>query len=352
MVKSEGLRILRMAIEKTDQRRTAGETTTVSSMNLPDVIALYLENLDLNEVTVISYRSILSEYMLYLQQNAIIHPKRTDVIHYRDDLRRRELKASTIQKQMIVIKSFYKWARINSRHLSLPEDYSFDIAEGIRGAKIEPTYKKEPLSLVQTRRLIEIARKYRQTIHGARNYAMVLLMIITGLRSVEVSRALRDDMSQLDGTDILYVQGKGRDDKELFVKLPTEVMQAIRRYLELRHDEDDHLFVSHSHNDKDQLLTTKTIQESIRELMRQADVYGPKLTVHSLRHTCAYLNLKAGGSIEATQQLLRHRNIESTLIYAHNINRIHDESEKRIATAIFSTKPNIITMPMEGNDGQ
>jgi len=307
-------------------------------MGLPDVIALYLENLDLKEISIDSYRSILGTYLQYLEHNAISHPKRTDVIRYREFLRNHMLKATTIQKQMIVIRSFYKWARINCQHFGFSEDYAFDIAEGIRGAKIEATYKREPLSLDQARHLIETARQYVDTIHGTRNFAMVLLMLITGLRAIEIARALRSDMGRIEGTDILYVQGKGRDDKDLFVKLPDEVMVAIQRYLKMRDDQDDHLFVSHSHSEKDKGITTKTIQESIRELMRQADVYGPKITVHSLRHTCAYLNIKAGGSIESTQQLLRHRNIESTLIYAHNINRIKDESEKRIANVLFYEK--------------
>jgi len=307
-------------------------------MELPDIIALYIENLDLKTVSINSYRSVLGMYLQYLQKTGILHPKRTDVIHYREHLRNQGLNASTIQKQMIVLKSFYKWARINCRNYGISEHYAFDIAEGIRGAKIEAIYKKEPLDINQAKRLLETAYQYVGTIQGARNYAMIILMLVTGLRAIEVSRALRNDLSSMDDTHILYVQGKGRDDKDLFVKLPEEVLSAIHRYFQMRTDQDNHLFVSHSHSVKDQGITTKTIQESIRELMMQADVKGPKISVHSLRHTCAYLNIKAGGSLEATQQLLRHRNIDTTLIYAHNINRIQDASEYRIARALFPLK--------------
>ena len=216
------------------------------TMELSDIIGLYLENLDLKAVSVNSYRSILGTYQGFLKNNGILHPKRTDVIHYREYLRNRGSKAATIQKQMIVIKSFYKWARINCRNYGIAEDFAFDIAEGIRGAKIEATYKKEPLDVNQARRLIETAYGYANTIQGARNYAMVILMLVTGLRAIEVSRALRSDLSTMDGSDILYIQGKGRDDKDLFVKLPTEVMTGIHHYLQMRTDQDNHLFVSHS----------------------------------------------------------------------------------------------------------
>jgi integrase/recombinase XerD len=305
---------------------------------LTDIVQLFVENLDLKMVSIRSYQSILSGYINYLNKRAISNPKRTDIIHYRESLREMNLKAATIQKKMIVIKTFYKWLRINYKTFDLDDRFAYDIAEGLKGAKIEATYKKEPLDILQARRLIARASKDINTLLGARNYAMIVLMLVTGLRAIEVARALRTDLSSLDGNDILYIQGKGRDDKDLFVKLPNEVMSAITHYFKMRLDEDNHLFVSHAKSVHGKGVTTKTIQESIKEIMLQAGVFGPKISVHSLRHTCAYLNIKQGGSLESTQQLLRHSNIDTTLIYAHNINRVKDESEYRIAKTLFPKK--------------
>jgi integrase/recombinase XerD len=43
-----------------------------------------------------------------------------------------------------------------------------------------------------------------------------------------------------------------------------------------------------------------------------------------------------GGTIEETQNLLRHSNINTTMIYLHHINRASNQSEQRISNAIFA----------------
>ena len=47
------------------------------------------------------------------------------------------------------------------------------------------------------------------------------------------------------------------------------------------------------------------------------------------------MNLLNGGTLQETQQLLRHKNIATTHIYLHNVERIKNNSEYRIARAIF-----------------
>lgn len=59
------------------------------------------------------------------------------------------------------------------------------------------------------------------------------------------------------------------------------------------------------------------------------------LTGHSMRHTAATLNLLNGGTVEETRQLLGHTNINTTLIYSHALERAKNNSEERIAKAIF-----------------
>ena len=65
------------------------------------------------------------------------------MIKYRDSMRDEGLKATTIQKQMVVIKSLYRWLRrhnyINKSYYH--ESYIEDIAEGIKGAKVEKSYR-------------------------------------------------------------------------------------------------------------------------------------------------------------------------------------------------------------------
>ena len=59
------------------------------------------------------------------------------------------------------------------------------------------------------------------------------------------------------------------------------------------------------------------------------------LTAHSTRHTAVTLALLGGQKLEEVQQFARHQNIQTTLIYAHNLERANNQCEATIARAIF-----------------
>jgi integrase/recombinase XerC len=61
-----------------------------------------------------------------------------------------------------------------------------------------------------------------------------LLALSGGLRAVEISRADVSDLRTNEGTEVLYIQGKGRLEKDEFVKIIPEIAEAIREYLAFR----------------------------------------------------------------------------------------------------------------------
>jgi len=73
----------------------------------------------------------------------------------------------------------------------------------------------------------------------------------------------------------------------------------------------------------------------VKKAFKASGYDSDRLTAHSLRHTAGTLNLLNGGSLEDTQQLLRHSNINTTMIYLHHIDRAKNQSEERIAGALF-----------------
>ena len=82
-------------------------------------------------------------------------------------------------------------------------------------------------------------------------------------------------------------------------------------------------------------MTTRTISGIIKGHMRAAGYDSERLTAHSLRHTAATLALMGGATIQEAQQMLRHSNINTTMLYSHNLTRAANTSEARIAEAIF-----------------
>jgi integrase/recombinase XerC len=176
-----------------------------------------------------------------------------------------------------------------------------------------------------------------RTLTGKRDYAIMALMLTAGLRTIEITRSDITDMRTLGEHTVLYVQGKGKDSKGDFVKLAPQVEAAIRSYLNARGKAEAHspLFTSTSNNSNGERMTTRSISGIVKARLIAAGYDSEFMTAHSLRHTAATINLLSGATLEETQQLLRHSNINTTLIYAHHLDRMKNNSEQRIAAAIF-----------------
>lgn len=150
------------------------------------------------------------------------------------------------------------------------------------------------------------------TAHGARDFAIVLLMLDSGLRIGEVPNLHipRVDMQRRE----LKVKGKGN--KERTVPFGQRCAQTLLRYLHayrprpLR-EEYDHLFLS-----LDGVPLTRGALESMMRRLRIASEVG-KLRGHILRHTMAVRFLMNGGDLRTLQLILGHESLVVTQIYLH-----------------------------------
>lgn len=285
----------------------------------------FLEYLDASEKTVQTYTRALRQFFKFLYENNITQPQRTDVLAFRDNLKDKGRKPTTIKSYIVAVRLFFQWTN--------QEGLYPNIAEKIKGAKLDQAYKKDYLTVDQIKDVLNSIDT--STLTGARDYAIIVLMVTGGLRTIEVSRADMDDMRNVGNSPALYIQGKGREEKTEYVKLPLQVFKAIGRYREMLEKQYDVLFVSTSNNNKGQRLTTRSISGIVKKRLKEAGYTSNRLTAHSLRHTAGTLNLMNGGTLEETQQLLRHSNINTTMIYLHHLERENNQSEKRIADALF-----------------
>lgn len=285
----------------------------------------FLEYLDASEKTVQTYTRALRQFFKFLYENNITQPQRSDVLAFRDNLKDKGRKPTTIKSYIVAVRLFFQWTN--------QEGLYPNIAEKIKGAKLDQAHKKDYLTVDQIKDVLNNIDT--STLTGARDYAIIVLMVTGGLRTIEVSRADMDDMRNVGNSPALYIQGKGRDEKTEYVKLPLQVFKAIGRYREMLGKQYDVLFVSTSNNNKGQRLTTRSISGIVKKRLKEAGYTSNRLTAHSLRHTAGTLNLMNGGTLEETQQLLRHSNINTTMIYLHHLERENNQSEKRIADALF-----------------
>ena len=98
------------------------------------------------------------------------------------------------------------------------------------------------------------------------------------------------------------------------------------------------LFSSLSNNSKGQRLSPKSISSIVKHRLIDAGYNSDRLTAHSLRHSAVTISLIGGLPLEEVQQFARHKNISTTQIYAHNLERAKNRSEDTIAGSIFTER--------------
>ena len=305
----------------------------MTTINLKNEIDNYVDTLDRKEITKSSYRSILLRWANYLKSKRIYSPNKRDVIAYKEKIAKSTGSAS-IQKTIVVLRGFYKYLKLSGKY--------DDITYGVRGAKVEKTFKKNPLEIDEIMKLISKAKEESTiSISHLRNYAIIVLMVTTGMRTIEVVRANINDLMIHKNKKRLYIQGKGRDGKDEYVKLSEEVYEVLSDYLNKRNDDFDPLFISHK-GQVGSRLTTRSIRGIIKDLLRAIDIDDKRYSAHSLRHSLATILIKnAHGTLAEAQQILRHKDISTTEIYNHALMREENDGEIKVANLLLKgEKPN------------
>ncbi|MGH3627555.1 MAG: tyrosine-type recombinase/integrase, partial [Sciscionella sp.] len=151
----------------------------------------------------------------------------------------------------------------------------------------------------------------RRTRTGRRDYAIMLLLSRLGLRAGEVARLGLDDIDWRHAE--IVISGKGNRAERL--PLPADVGAAITAYLRggrpsTAQGRSVFVRVHAPHRE----LTTGGVTEVVFDGAQRAGL--PKMHAHRLRHTAATAMLAAGSPLPEVGQVLRHRSMLSTVIYA------------------------------------
>lgn len=291
-----------------------------------DLFYRFIAYLDATPKTVETYTKALRQLFNYFSFNGISRPQREDLIAYRESLKQ-DHKPSTVQNYITAAKIFFSW--------TAQEGYYPNVADHLKGAKLDREHKKDYLTSNQVKAILGSIEK--DSLQGLRDYAMLSLMVTGGLRDIEVSRANIEDLRALGENTVLFVQGKGKQERTDYIKISPQVEAAIRAYLKARGKapESEPLFASLSNNSKGGRLSTRSISGTVKARLKAAGYDSERLTAHSLRHTAVTLSLLAGKDITEVQQFARHANISTTMIYNHSLDKAKNSCSEAIAAAIF-----------------
>lgn len=145
-----------------------------------------------------------------------------------------------------------------------------------------------------------------------RGYAIVRCALDLGLRSGEIAHLMLDDIDWRVGTVIIRGTKSLRQD---IMPLPIETGQALADYLQHERSATSNpaIFVRQKEG-QDHPITSMAIQKVIKRACRCIGL--PHASAHALRHTLACRLVENGSSLKEVADVLRHRSLNSTLIYA------------------------------------
>jgi len=159
-----------------------------------------------------------------------------------------------------------------------------------------------------------IAATDRSTARGRRALAVLLLLARLGLRAGEVVALELDDIRWKTGE--IVIRGKGRVHDRL--PLLDDVGEALALYLrEARGPSASRHVFLRQRAPRVGLSRPSAVCEVARQALRRAGLRpAGRAAAHIFRHSLATRMIRGGASLEEISQVLRHRSIDSTRLYA------------------------------------
>ena len=287
------------------------QDVVVSPKRIEELVDSFINSQDVKLSSKLLYRRTLKQYFKWVNTKGYLLSEiaRPQLLEYKDELLLSGMSSLTVGSYITSVRRFYEWTEANK--------YYPNVAKGIKTPKRKQQFKKQPLLPAQATALLSHTKSTNK-----RDYAIINLLLRTGLRTIEVIRASVEDIVFKGSQRVLLVKGKGRDEKDNFVVLTEKTYQPIADYLATRGriNGSEPLFASTSNNSKGERLTTRSISYIAKEGLKAIGLDEKAFTAHSLRHTTAVNILRGGGSLEQAQMTLRHSNPATTQIYTATLN--------------------------------
>ncbi|MET8630176.1 tyrosine-type recombinase/integrase [Kitasatospora sp. NPDC004669] len=175
-------------------------------------------------------------------------------------------------------------------------------------------------------------------LNTARDRAMVLAMLLGGLRRCEVLGLRLGDLSP--GKRRVFIS-EGKGGHQRLIPMSAQFFAAVGDYLDRERPpaEHDRLFAVLRGPTRGKPLSAAGLDEILEGVRRLTGL--PRLTCHQLRHTCLTRLREAGMALEAVQAQAGHRSIESTRIYIHLANSWLAEQYLQASAAIDADRTGV-----------
>lgn len=297
----------------------------------------FIQYADCSPATARGYLTCLRQFARWVSVAEYHHPTRDTVIAYKEYLNgahfgrtgKEYLTPGTKQQYIRAVKHFFRWTE--------SEGIFPDIAKSVHNIRLDRgTRRRDALPRESVSKIADSIS--RDTEAGKRLYAMYMISVTCGTRTVELSRANVEDLRQISGKTYLFLQGKGRLEKDQPVLLTQEVLLALNEYLSTRTDAlagKSPLFSSTSNRNRGGRIAPTTISTMLKGALKGAGYDSSRWTAHSLRHTSGTGAYKATGNLFLAQKHQRHADPATTEIYIHAAERESRTTEQSVYNFYF-----------------
>ncbi len=168
--------------------------------------------------------------------------------------------------------------------------------------KLETPKKQESLPVVLSQ---EEVKRLIKTVQNQKTKLIIKLLYSSGLRVSELVNLTPND---LDFQQNIGWVRKGKGKKDRLFKIAESLNKPLQKYI--KKNPGKYVF------SQNKPLTTRNIQFLIEHAAKKTKI-NKKVTPHTLRHSFATHLLENGENLVIIQQLLGHKNLETTRIYTH-----------------------------------
>lgn len=284
------------------------KTISIQATSLiSDFISSLSQEGDLHTKTLKEYTSDLKDFVFWFEnvwgkhaEDTLFHPievtART-IARYREHMQvTRLLKPSTINRRINSIKRYFDWAKQKGL---VQTNYSKSI-------KFVPTEKTSPKRMSDKE---EAALMYAVEKYGTlRDRAMIIFMLHTGLRSMEVCDVQIEDVIMRKRGGYVVVRS-GKRNKQREVPLNSTARCALEEHIRLSEISQGYLFPSSKTGKR---LQERAIRHILQKYIRLAKLEG--FSAHDLRHRFGYV-MAERTPLHRLAQIMGHDNLNTTMIY-------------------------------------
>ncbi|MBD2848607.1 tyrosine-type recombinase/integrase [Paenibacillus sp. IB182496] len=254
--------------------------------------------------TLREYQSDMRHFMHWLEKEFPVHtPIRMEkllpsTIHsYRTTMQETMgLKPATINRRLITLKQFFEWAHSEA---IVKRDPSLTV-------KLIPEEKTSPRQITDAEEETLLAAVLQ---HGSvRDQTIMLVMLSTGLRPMEVCNLLLEDILIQGSGNALNVR-EGLRHKSRHVPLTSPCVEQLEKYVSILPPDSDYLFGSEKTGSR---LSERALRHLVQKYTKAAGLEG--LRAHDLRHRFGYV-MAACTSLPYLSQIMGHDSVNTTMLY-------------------------------------